>query len=238
MLKEGSVLPDNTASAHEANKPSSVDCGPNERGEDDCPRIQALPRVIETGHCATGYGEEAREWRQKQIFCVYNIRKCGCCSNCIYLQASFSWLHSVLHAHTASMQTYSLPLPIHSSPNTRILWHTQHYRERDRSMVVLKQKAVGSWTIWRAISQDNSTRWWCTLNVSMRRDSRQTAAYTIRCTSQTWRCSCHLFEVAVRTLRLTAIENDMGAKLTMNGDTCNVPKSSHQGPCLRKNVLQ
>ena len=47
MLKEGSVLPDNAASAREANKPSSVDRGPNERGEDDCLRIQALPRARE-----------------------------------------------------------------------------------------------------------------------------------------------------------------------------------------------
>ena len=70
MQKQGSVLPDNTASAHEANEPSSVDCGLNKRGEDDCLRIQALPRVIERGKCSTGHGEKTRERRQKQIVCV------------------------------------------------------------------------------------------------------------------------------------------------------------------------
>ena len=71
MLKEGSVLSDNTASAPEANE-SSVDSSPNEREVDYCPHIQALLRAIERGKCATGCGEETRERRQKQTF-VYVI---------------------------------------------------------------------------------------------------------------------------------------------------------------------
>ena len=35
VLSEGSVLNDNTASSHKSNKPSSMDCGPNEREEDN-----------------------------------------------------------------------------------------------------------------------------------------------------------------------------------------------------------
>ena len=66
MLKEGSVLPNNTASARKANESSFVDRSPNERGEDYL-RIQALPRAIERGKCSTGYKEETREQRQKQM---------------------------------------------------------------------------------------------------------------------------------------------------------------------------
>ena len=62
----------------------------------------------------------------------------------------------------------------------------------------------------RAICQDNSTRWWCAINVSTCKDSQQTVAYTIRCAHQTWRCSCHSLDVAVKTSRLTAIEDGMG----------------------------
>ena len=41
MLKEGSVLNDNTASSHKSNKPSSMDCGPNKREEDNDNVVEA-----------------------------------------------------------------------------------------------------------------------------------------------------------------------------------------------------
>ena len=40
----------------------------------------------------------------------------------------------------------------------------------------------------------------------MHRDSWKTVACTICCAHQTWHCSCHSFEAAVKTLRCTAIE--------------------------------
>ena len=67
MLKGGSVLPNNTASARKANESSFVDRSPNERGEYDCLRIQALARTIQRGKCSTGYKEETREQRQKEM---------------------------------------------------------------------------------------------------------------------------------------------------------------------------
>ena len=57
---------------------------------------------------------------------------------------------------------------------------------------------------------------------------RQAANHThiIHCAHQAWRYSCHSSEVTVKTLRLTAIKNDMGATLTKNDDMCDIPKSS------------
>ena len=119
MLKEGSVMPDSTASAREANKPSSVDYGPNKRGEDNYLHIQALPRAIERGKCTMRYGEETRERRQKQIF-KHIISEIAAATPNPYTwkRPSVNCTVSYTHTHRASMQIYSLPLPIHPLPNT------------------------------------------------------------------------------------------------------------------------
>ena len=83
----------------------------------------------------------------------------------------------------------------------------------------VKQKVVRSWATQRAISQDNPTKWWCAINSSMCRDSLHDMLHTLG------RCSHHS-HLAVNTLRHATIEDRMGAKLTVNGDTCNVSKSS------------
>ena len=107
------MLPNNTASAHKANEPSFVDRSPNESGEDDCLRIQALPRAIERGKCSTGYKEETREQRQKQM-----LEIAAAAPTPYTWKALQSTAQCPTHTHRASMQTYSLPLPAHPPPNT------------------------------------------------------------------------------------------------------------------------
>ena len=107
--------------------------------------------------------------RSKYLVYSYNIKNCSCCSNSTYLEAPFSRLHSVLHRHRASMQTYSLPLPIHPPPNACTHSDRRSTKGRVRSTMFLKQKMVHSWTTQCAISQGNSTM--CTLNISTSRDS-------------------------------------------------------------------
>ena len=41
----------------------------------------------------------------------------------------------------------------------------------------------------------------------------------------------------MNTSRHATIEDGMGVKLTMNGDMCDVPKSSPKAPLFAKNVL-
>ena len=131
-----------------------------------------------------------------------------------------------------NLTVYLSPFVLH--PNTRTHCDTRSTLGRDRSTVFVKQKMVHSWATQRAISQDNSTRWQCALNVSTSRDSQQTVAYMICCAHRTWRCSCHSLDVAVKTSRLTAIEDDWAT----NGDTCDIPKSSPKVLFFAKNVLQ
>ena len=74
-LQEGSVLPGNTASARKTNEPSFVDHGLNERREDDCLRIQALPRegiALKEESVQQGTGKR-QERKQKQIVCLSYI---------------------------------------------------------------------------------------------------------------------------------------------------------------------
>ena len=136
------------------------------------------------------------------------------------------------------MQAYSLPLPIHPPPNACAHCDRHSTKGRVRFTMFLKQKTVHSWTTQCAISQDNSRRWWCTLKVSTSRDSRQTIAYTITFCSRTWPCSCHSLEIALKTSRLAAIKDGMGAKLATNGDTCDVLKSSPKVLFFVKTLLQ
>ena len=53
-----------------------------------------------------------------------------------------------------------------------------------------------------------------------------------------WTRYCHSLEVAVKTSRLSAIEDGMGAKLATNGNTCDVLKSSPKVLFFAKNVWQ
>ena len=140
-----------------------------------------FPERLREESVQQGIGKrQENENKNKYLVYTYHIGNRGCCCNSIYFEAPFSQLHSILYTHRASMQTYSLPLPIPPTPNTRT-HYTRSTRGRDRSTVFLKQKVVRSWVTQRAISQDNSKRWWWALNVSTSRDSRQTVVYTIRC---------------------------------------------------------
>ena len=171
--------------------------------------FRPFPERLREESVQQGIGKkQEKEDRNKYLVYNYHLGNRACCCNFIYFEAPFSQLHSILHTHRASMQTYSLPLPIH--PSTRTHYDTCSTLGRDRYMVFLKQKVVRSWARQRAISQDNSTRWWWALNVSLSRDSQQTVAYTIRCAHRTWRCSCHSLEVAVKLSRLSAIEDSTG----------------------------
>ena len=94
---------------------------------------------------------------------MYNIGNRGCCSNSIHLQAPVSRLQSVLHTQSRHVNIqFASPHP--SSPkHMHPLRHTQHLIGIDRPTVFVEQKVVHLWAIWRVISQNNFTRWWCAL---------------------------------------------------------------------------
>ena len=134
MLKEGSVLPDNTASAHKANEPFSMECEVNERGEGDYSCTQALPIVIEGGNCATGYGDEMREQREKQIFHEI-ISDIVTAAPIAYTCKRPLVNCTVLHIHTQQAYIHTVCLPPSLPPNT----HTYNtYSTRKGSSVKAK----------------------------------------------------------------------------------------------------
>ena len=117
------MLPDNTVSARIANEPSS------ERGWNNCPRIQGLPRGIERGNCATGYWKETREERKEHIFYVHNSRNCSCSSNSISTCKCPSVNCTVSYTHRE--QACSLP-PRPSSPKHM---HTLYTRSTGKGQI-------------------------------------------------------------------------------------------------------
>ena len=72
----------------------------------------------------------------------------------------------------------------------------------------------------------------------MHRHSGQTVAYTTHCAHTSLALHRHPFEAAVKTMRRTAIEDKVGAKLPTNGDTCDVLKFFPEALFFAKNVLQ
>ena len=138
------------------------------------------------------------------------------------------------------MQTYSLPLPVHSPPNIRTHYDTRNSTlGRDISTVFLIKAEGGSFV--GNTAYYISRQFYKVVVRTKRftsRDSLQTVVYMIRCAHRTWRCSCHLLEVGMKTSRLTAIEDGMGAKPATNGNTCDIPKSSPKFLFFTKNVLR
>ena len=137
MLTKGSVLTDNTASAHEANELSSRDRGLTERREDDYSRTQALPRAIERGNCTIGYGNEMRERRPMQIFHVKMSEVMAAAPTpCICKRPSVDYTVSYTYTHKKhAIHTYSLPPP---PPQTHTYTETHTAPGRDRSLVFSK----------------------------------------------------------------------------------------------------
>lgn len=111
--------------------------------------------------------------------------------------------------------------------------HTETHTVLGRADPLCVVKAEGGLLVDKrhAIFQDDSKGWWCTL-----RDRRQTLVYTTHGAHQTWCCSCHLSEVAMKKMRLTALEYDVGAKPRTNGKTCDIPKSFLKVLFFMKNI--
>ena len=157
----------------------------------------------------------------------------------MYLEALFSRLHSAYtHTEQACENTVCLsPFILPPNTHTHIVTHTALYR---KGQILSVCKAEGGSLVGNTAYYISKQfyKMVARTNLSTSRDSRQTVAYSIRCAHRTWRCSYHLLEIAVKTSKLISIEDGMGAKLTTNGDTCDVLKSSPKVLFFVKNVLQ
>ena len=193
--------------------------------------FRPFPEWLREESVQQGMGKrQENEDRSKYFVYSYNIGNRGYCSNSILGSALQSTAQCPTHPQNKHTTLQFASPHSFSTKHMHTLWHTQHYRKGQIHGVRKEEGGSLMGNTAYYISRQ-IYRWQCALNVSTSRDSQQTVAYTIRCAHQTW---LHSLDVAVKTSRLTAIEDGWAT----NGDTCDVPKSSLKVLFFAKNALQ